>query len=445
MKTPSLRRRVTVASLLALLTISTATGLIVYLGLRNALHGALDETLQERAELAVELADSMPAEAVAERLAGLGVLAEIRTSDGETVTAEPVAPRVTRAFPSPVQTSPSAVRSTTVRSSGGDVITVSVFTGGVDRALRRLLLLEIGVGVAALAVAAFTFDRVSRAALAPLDHVVATAEQVGGGDHSARLRPADPTTELGRAVSAIDGMLDSVEDAIHRANDADARSKQFLADAAHQLRTPLTGVTAIAETLLRDPNSPRREELLYHLGTEATRAGRLTDDLLLMARLDRGVPLRPEPCDLAALCRDEAERISALAPSLDVRAGGEDELVARVDRHGICDAISNLLDNAKRHARTSIDLTVDRAGDDAVIRVANDGPTMTPDDADHAFRRFSSLDARGGSGLGLPIARRYVQAMGGELVYEDGVFVIRLLAAAEAEEGVAASVAPRRT
>ena len=132
---------------------------------------------------------------------------------------------------------------------------------------------------------------VVRGALAPLRRMSALADRIRAGDRGLRLRPARPETDLGRTATAIDAMLDSLEAAESDAQSAELRMRQFLADASHDLRTPLAVMSAAAEELLRaDPGRAERERRLVELIREGRRAGRLVDDLLLMARLDDADP-----------------------------------------------------------------------------------------------------------------------------------------------------------
>lgn len=161
--------------------------------------------------------------------------------------------------------------------------------------------------------------------------------------------------------------------------------------------------------------------------------------LLTLARLDQGVAPEPVPTDLAALCHDEVERAASLAPHLTVACHDHDAAGANgpwwLDPSGTREIVANLLDNARRHARSRIDVEVavhprdDGSPERLALRIADDGPGLPADAVDRIFERFVSLDGRGGSGLGLPIAQTLARAQGGELSYEDGSFVLELPAA----------------
>lgn len=235
-------------------------------------------------------------------------------------------------------------------------------------------------------------------------------------------------TEQRWLASTLDTTLMALEQALRRARDSEARSRRFLADAAHQLRTPVAGVQACAETLLRGVSKEDADRILTHLLHETSRASRLMGSLLRIARLDQGEQVMPKPCNLAALCEDEAGRVRARAPGLLVtcRVGVMAQSQPRLDSHAVREILANLLDNARRYALQTIEIEID--GCDGVVRidVMDDGPGMPRDMADRAFERFVGLDDRSGSGLGLPIARDLARAHGGDLTYEGRRFVVRL-------------------
>lgn len=208
---------------------------------------------------------------------------------------------------------------------------------------------------------------------------------------------------------------------------AQATCRRFVADAAHQLRTPMTGIQASAEALLRGAPASVRDALLANLVRETSRSARLIADLLKLARLDEGEPLRPAALDLVSLCRDEISRAWSLAPQLDVvlRAPALDWGV-EVDENAVREILANLLDNARRHARSQIEVVL-QADDEAVeVRIGDDGPGVAPDMVGRIFERFVTLDGLGGSGLGLAIGRELARAHGGDLGYREGAFVLRL-------------------
>lgn len=229
-------------------------------------------------------------------------------------------------------------------------------------------------------------------------------------------------------AQALNQTLSALEEALREARESEARSRQFLADAAHQLRTPIAGIRACAETLLRGAPPADVDHILSSLVRETSRASRLMASLLRMARLDQGERVSPKRCDIVAVCKDEAERMLALYPNLTVHLGVETVADDRpsVDSHALREILSNLLDNARRHAKKRIEILVDLTDPYLEVRVVDDGPGLQDGDADRVFERFVSLDAMNGSGLGLPIARDLARNHGGDVVYADRAFIARL-------------------
>ena len=240
-------------------------------------------------------------------------------------------------------------------------------------------------------------------------------------------------TELGRTAGAFDDMLDALEGAEATARESEARTRRFVADAAHELRTPVTGVRAAAEAALAagvhaDPEQRERLQLL--VVREARRAGRLVEDLLSLAGIESGLTLRYEPVDLAALVTAEAERTRVLAPELRVEVlAGPGTVLGDPVRIG--QVVANLLDNARRYTGRpgAVQVRLDAGADLARVLVVDDGPGVPPAERERIFDRLVRLDqarvqetstgATAGSGLGLAIARGLARAHGGELVCVD--------------------------
>lgn len=246
-------------------------------------------------------------------------------------------------------------------------------------------------------------------------------------------------TEENWMAAELDSSLQALASALEEARASEVDTRRFLDDAAHQLRSPITSIRACAEGLLRTTDPTARDELLSAVVRETSRAGKLMTGLLRLARLNHSQ--RPErgPCDVARLCREEADRMQVLSPhiAVDVR-----ECVPlgthhpRLDRDAVGEIVSNLLDNARRHAESEIEVLVSCEGEWFEIEIRDDGPGLADGVVDSAFERFVSLDGRGGSGLGLPIARELARAEGGDLLYQGKGFIVRLPATAHVRAGL---------
>jgi len=209
---------------------------------------------------------------------------------------------------------------------------------------------------------------------------------------------------------------------------AEQQSREFLAGAAHQLRTPLAGIRASVDALLVSPDrGSERDELLIRLGTETARAGRLVNSLLRVARLDQHEPLPRRTTDLLRLVNDEVERARRTRSAIVWTCQDEvDGVQLDCNPEALAEAIANLLDNAGRHARSRVTVRARRYPDFVEITVHDDGPGLPEDKIQAAFQRFVSMDGDGGTGLGLPITQGIAEAHGGTLVYESGSFTIRI-------------------
>ena len=228
-------------------------------------------------------------------------------------------------------------------------------------------------------------------------------------------------------VGRLRARLAELEATLSECRAEQASCRRFVADAAHQLRTPLTGIHASAEALLRGAPPALRDTLLANVVRETSRSAHLISDLLKLARLDEGEPLHTAPLDLVGVCRDEISRAWSLAPQLDIvlRAPGLDWRL-EADGQAVREILANLLDNARRHAHSQIEVVLDAVDDSVEVRVADDGPGVAADMVERIFQRFVTLDGLGGSGLGLAIARDLARAHGGDLGYQEGAFVLRL-------------------
>jgi signal transduction histidine kinase len=238
-------------------------------------------------------------------------------------------------------------------------------------------------------------------------------------------------------------LLAAVLEALRSARESEARSRSFLATAAHQLRTPIAALSASVDALLVEGSTPAQERLLANLAGEASRLGRLATALLRTARLDQGEALRPRPVDVHELTQREIERVRQLSVAeCRLAVGPGIPALVVLDPEATSETISNLLDNARRHAVSLLELRVSSEGDRLLFQVTDDGPGLPAGAETHAFERFVTLDGRGGTGLGLAIARELAQRQGGDLTYARKAFVLDLPLQAAPPDGTARRPAP---
>ncbi|MGF7235357.1 MAG: ATP-binding protein [Frankia sp.] len=308
------------------------------------------------------------------------------------------------------------------RFSDGDVLVVAVPYSEMDATLANLTRLELVVSLivaAALAGLAFVIVRLQ---LRPLTRMEHTADAIAAGDLTRRVDHTDPRTEAGRLGLALNGMLGQIESAFRAREASELRLRRFAADASHELRTPLTSIRGYAEMFRRGAADHPADlaMVMRRIEGEAERMGETVDDLLLLAQLDQGRPLRTEPVDLAAIVRDAATDARAVSPGRPVEVDAPDRAEVAGDEGKLRQAVGNLVRNAVVHTppSTPIVVTVVREDDSVVISVIDHGPGIDAEAAAQVFERFYRVDpgrARdtGGSGLGLSIVEAVSRAHGG--------------------------------
>ena len=420
LNTVSLRLRVTAAVIIVLSAVLILLGVAVNATFVVQSNRNLDALLAGRVQLARQLARS-----------GVGPQALVNRVDAEGVRAHLVL-RNGQEFGTPPGPG-TQIMTTTISLNAptrvdGAELTLAVDTSLVSSAratLRRVLIIA---SVTALVLSALLTALAVRLALRPLDAMAHLAKGIAGGRRGLRLAPTRTDTELGQTAQAFDEMLDELEGAELRARQAEERTRAFLADAAHELRTPISGVQAAAETLLHHDDQldhDQRQHLEALLIREAQRAGALISDLLAAARLDAGVDLSLQPVTLGALVAAEVDRVRMMQPQATVTMSGPD-LTVMGDADKISGILRNVIDNAVRASGPQGQVHVAQQAQQgwAVIDTFDSGPGVAAADRERIFERLVRLDHgraadRGGAGLGLAIARGYARAHGGDLTCED--------------------------
>jgi signal transduction histidine kinase len=295
-------------------------------------------------------------------------------------------------------------------------VLVARSTADVSQGVHLLIITLLVAFPLLVALLAAVSWRVLGAALSPVEALRTGAEEITGGARPGRLPVPGSNDEIHRLAVTLNGML-------HRLDTARARQRAFVADAAHELRSPLTNMRTELEVAQRLPDSTDWPALADDLLTDVDRLGRLVSDLLLLARADdaatRPAQTTSEEIELGQLLAEVAARYPAVAyarPAAPLRTVGERDALGRV--------VANLLDNATRHAGERVVLSVTADGAYQKIEVRDDGPGIPAADRERVFHRFTRLDdarARdaGGSGLGLAIVRELVRRHGGTVTLSD--------------------------
>jgi two-component system OmpR family sensor kinase len=322
-------------------------------------------------------------------------------------------------------------------------------------AVRRLIAVELVVGLLALVAAALAAVLVIRRTLRPLDRVAATATRVselplasGEVRLAERVPPedTDPRTEVGQVGTALNRMLDHVEGSLSARQESETQVRQFVADASHELRTPLASIRGYAELVRRQHTEVPAEvgHAMHRVESEALRMSALVEELLLLARLDAGRELTREEVDLTALVVDTVSDAHVAGPAHRWQVDlPEAPVLVPGDPARLHQVLANLLANVRSHTPDGTTATTRLRAEDgwAVLQVIDDGPGIPAALRPHVFERFARGDASrsrtaGSTGLGLAIVHAVVNAHGGrvDVTSEPGctLFTVALPHATEA-------------
>jgi two-component system OmpR family sensor kinase len=294
-------------------------------------------------------------------------------------------------------------------------VLVAASLSQVDATMRFLRLSLLLTGLIVLAVLTATSIWITRLGLRPIAEVTEVAEAIVDGDRTRRVVGRDQGTEAGKLARAFNVMLDEQQA-------SETRLRQFVADASHELRTPVSVILGITELWRRGElrSGNQSDEAIHRIGVSGTQMGRLVEDLLLLARLDEGRPLEHEPVDLSRVVHDVVSDVVRTDPTRSIVLDAPLAVVVQGDEASLRQVVVNLVSNAIRHTPhgAGVKIRVFEQGNKALLEVADSGPGMTREDASRAFDRFWQADSsrsRSGAGLGLAIVRGIVDAHFGEV------------------------------
>ncbi len=427
--------------LVALVLFGVATVVIVGHELRSSLDSALRQRAQEVAELAisapavlnapgaletpvsgrsiaVEVIDARGRIVARSLTLGAGLLPEDRLARAARVEGTTGFENIDfdgrpfRLFAAPIALSGPA---------GGGAVLVASDTSDISETTGRLGVLVLLCGAGAALLAALLAAALTRRGLRPLRHLAGGAGEIERtADVSRRLPERAVADEIGQLTGVLNRMLASLEA-------ARAGERRFLADASHELRTPVTTLLGNVEFAARHGADP---EVLEELQRDARRLARLVDDLLALERADAGGSGADE-VDLAEVVRGVLSAHGGDDGARVVGSFGIDHAVVRGDESALARALENLVENALMHGPEGgqVTISLSRADGWAVVTVRDEGPGPDPTDRDRLFERFwrgAGAAGRPGSGLGLSIVSAIVDRHGGRVVVDGSTFTLEL-------------------
>ncbi len=316
------------------------------------------------------------------------------------------------------------------REVNGGYVVVAVSLDGVRASMRRLMLLQFVAAFVILAALGVLAWWVLRLGIRPIKKMTATASSIASGDLSVRVPPSPSGTESGELATALNRMLGTITDAMDERKQGEERLRRFIADASHELRTPVTTIRGYAE-LYRHGGLGSGEQLddaMRRTEQEAVRMGRLVEDMLLLAKFDQARPLDHAEIDIPTVLEDTAADARLTDPDRPITVeldGDAEALRVMGDGDRIRQIVVNLVGNTLVHTpvSTPVSLRAKRVDDLVVVSIIDRGPGMPPDIVAKAMERFYRADParsreHGGSGLGLSIVDEAVRAHGGAIDIE---------------------------
>lgn len=307
----------------------------------------------------------------------------------------------------------------------GDYFVTAIPLDGVDATMSRLrTVVWTTVALLTLALALVTWWML-RLGIAPIKRMTRTAEAIADGDLSERISDIDQGTESGQLGHALNTMLGQIEASMDERTRAEDKLRQFVADASHELRTPVATIRGYAELYQAGGLAAPVEldDAMRRTAQESQRMSRLITDMLNLAKLDREPTVTTLPVNLTELVRDAVADAAAAHPERSVIVNsGNGAAIVDGDEDLLRQVLANLVGNAIVHTdpATNVSVSVHRVQGDAVVHVRDNGDGMTAAVVAQITERFYRADPsrsrhQGGSGLGLAIAEAAVNAHGGTL------------------------------
>jgi heavy metal sensor kinase len=426
-----MRVRVAAAFALAMAAVLAASGLFLYSRLSSHLLGELNTDLRLRSQdlsALVAKGGSLTRDSGGRLIERGESYAQLVSRNGRVLEAtSPLGPerllgsaQVQAALRRPLYVDkgsvrglnePSRILATSVRRGGQrNVLLVGATLENRAETLAQFRDELLIAGPVALLLATVVGYLLAGVSLRQVERMRRRAAEISAQTPGERLPVPQSGDEIERLGTTLNEMLDRLETALRR-------ERRFVADAGHELRTPLALLRTELDLALRHSASPEElREAIRRSSSETDRLAQLAEDLLVIARADgEGLPLRPETVQVDKLFESVSRRVETRRDGKTIRVDGAGARV-QADRLRLEQALGNLLDNALRYGGDDIRLEAVRRNGSAELHVRDDGPGFPASFLDRAFERFSRADparGRGGAGLGLAIVRTIAEAHGG--------------------------------
>jgi signal transduction histidine kinase len=426
------RVRVTAVAVLAVAVALAVSAAVVDISLEHDRHSVLLNTAQVEARQVELLNDTLtyPVEVppCSNMESGLvqvlhnnrivGVCRGLRGSPPLWVAGEPIIQSFSDPALGPARDVHVVALPVTVANKDRGTVAVVVSLDQYDRSLGSVhRLLEAGLPILLLVVGLICWLIVGRA-LRKIESLRQQVAEIAAtpGEH----RVADPRTndEVGRLARTLNSMLDRLEQ-------SSTRERRFVADASHELRSPIANIRTALEVALHRPESADWERVADDVLDEDARMGSLVEQLLLLGQSDEG-RLTPagSTSDLLAVARTAVASYGVLEPGPVITVSGQ-SVAVHVPEAYLERVVVNLVDNARRHATSRVDVSVGRIRHRARLIICDDGPGVPIEDRARIFERFVRLDEardreQGGFGLGLAIVTDLCRAYEGTIAVSDG-------------------------
>lgn len=417
-----LRTRLVLVAMALLVAICGAVGIVSYASMDFFLTKQLDTQLQQAAVRSRELGRSGRSDPLEARglpigtlnaridddsVRSAGFLSEDATRESLTDEDDEILLELTPWLEPVDRTLSAGAYRLVAAEAGGDVIVTGLPLAEKQNTLATMVWTMVLVSAGGLVVIGLAGTALIRRTMKPLDQLSQVATQVSrlpldAGEVGLAVRvpasAAHPGTEVGSVGHALNMMLDNVSNALEARQKSEMKVRQFVADASHELRTPLTAIRGYTELMrMTEHFTPDGQKSLARVQSQSERMTTLVEDLLLLARLDEGQPLKLSEVDLTQLAIETVSDEKVMAPDrvwhLELP---EEPVVIRGDATQLHQVLANLLSNARKHTGhgTTVVTGVKRSPDGhAVVTVTDDGPGIAPEFVDRVFARFTRADA----------------------------------------------------